>query len=77
VRAVLEEEARATQAYVHETAARLDAELLGRIEAAGVAVNAPDRTAFVSASRAVYDEFAETVAAGSVLVEAASAAGSR
>ncbi len=77
VRAVLEEEARATQAFVHETAARLDAELLEQIRASGVAVNTPDRAAFVSASRAVYDEFAETVSGAGELVARAQAAGSR
>jgi len=77
VRGVLEEEARATRAFVHETAARLDEELLGRIGAAGIAVNEPDREAFVAASRAIYDEFASTVDGGSELVQRATAAGSR
>ena len=77
VRVVLEEEARATQAFVHETAARLDTELLGRIREAGVAVNTPDHAGFVIASRAVYDEFGQTVPGGAALVDRATAAGSR
>ncbi len=77
VRAVLEEEARATQEYVHETAARLDAELLERMRETGVEVNTPDRSAFVEASRALYDEFGETVSTGATLVERATAAVSR
>jgi len=77
VRQILEEEARATQAFVHETAARLDEELLERIREAGVAVNTPDRAAFVEASRAIYGEYGETVPGGAELVERAVAAGKR
>lgn len=77
VRTILEEEARATQAYVYETAERLDTELLDRIREAGVEVDTPDRAAFREASRAVYDEFARTVASGSALIERATAAGPR
>ena len=76
VRSVLSEEARATQAFVHQTAARLDEELLERIREAGVAVNTPDRQAFVRASRAIYEEFGEAVPGGAALVERATAAGS-
>lgn len=68
VRAVLEEEARAVQAFVHEQAVRLDAELAGEIEAAGVQVNAVDRSRFLEGSRAIYDEFGATVTDGADLV---------
>ncbi len=74
VRAVLEEEARATQAFVHETAARLDAELLERVREAGVEVNTPDRGDFVRTSAAIYDEFSRTVEGGAQLIERAAAA---
>jgi tripartite ATP-independent transporter DctP family solute receptor len=77
VRTVLEEEARATQAYVHETAGRLDGELLDSLRGAGVAVNEPDLEAFVQASRAVYDDFGRTATGGAELIERAEAAGSR
>jgi len=77
VRAVLEEEARAAQAFVHETAGRLDEDLLGQIRATGVAVNTPERAPFVAASRAVYDEYSATVPLGAELVERATAAGGR
>jgi tripartite ATP-independent transporter DctP family solute receptor len=77
VRDILGEEARATQAYVHETAARLDSELLDRIRESGVAVNEPDRDAFLEASAALYTEYASTVEGGSSLVDRATAAGSR
>ncbi len=77
VRTILEEEARATQAYVYETAERLDAELLDSLRQAGVAVNEPDRAAFTRASRAVYEDFGRTVPGGAELIQRAEAAGSR
>jgi tripartite ATP-independent transporter DctP family solute receptor len=77
VRETLETVARETQAFVHATAERLDTELLGRISAAGVSVNEPDRPSFVRASREVYDEFSRTVAGGAELVDLATAAGAR
>ncbi len=75
VRSVLEEEARAVQGYVYETAQRLDDDLLGQIRSTGVQVNTPERAAFVSASRAVYDEYSATVSRGAELIERAAAAG--
>jgi tripartite ATP-independent transporter DctP family solute receptor len=77
VRGILEEEVRATQAYVHETAAGLDEDLLGEMRTAGVAVNAPDPDPFFAASSDVYEEYAETVPGGGALVERATSAGSR
>jgi tripartite ATP-independent transporter DctP family solute receptor len=77
VRAILEEEARAAQAFVHETAARLDEELLERIRTEGVQVNAPEREAFLRASRSMYEEYATAVEGGASLLERAEAAGSR
>jgi len=77
VRAILEEEARSTQAYVYEAAERLDADLLEEIRRSGVAVNEPDRAAFVRESAAVYEEFSGTVPGGDALVERAMAARSR
>jgi tripartite ATP-independent transporter DctP family solute receptor len=77
VRGILEEEARATQAYVHDTAARLDEELLGEMRAAGVTVNAPESDQFFAASSAVYEEYGETVPGGEALVGRATSAGSR
>ena len=76
VRGILEEEAKATQAFVHETATRLDAELLDLVRGAGVLVNTPERSAFERSSAAIYDEFARTVEGGGDLVERAIAAGS-
>ncbi|MDA0327481.1 MAG: TRAP transporter substrate-binding protein [Gemmatimonadetes bacterium] len=77
VRAILEGEARATQMFVHETAARLDSDLLEQIRAAGVAVNEPSREGFVLASAPMYAEYGQVVEGGSELVERASRVGSR
>ena len=76
IRLVLEEEARATQAYVHETATRLDAELLDQVREAGMRVNEPGRQPFLDASVALYEEFGASVDGGASLVDRASAAGS-
>jgi len=77
IRRILEEEARATQAYVHDTAARLDEELLGEMRAAGVAVNAPESDQFFAASSDVYEEYGQTVPGGGALVERATSSGPR
>ena len=61
VRAVLAAEAKATQAFVYEAAAKMDKDLLDKIKAAGVAVNEPNKDAFVKASAAIYKEFGEGV----------------
>jgi tripartite ATP-independent transporter DctP family solute receptor len=73
VRAVLEQAARDTQAFVYETAARLDRELLGALEATGVQINEIDRASFLRASRAIYEEFDREVAGGGELAERARA----
>lgn len=77
VRDVLAEEAAATQAFVYETAERLDAELLARMREAGVEVNAPDPQPFLDASGPLYTEFANTVEGGRTLLDRATTAGSR
>ena len=68
VRAILEDTAREMQAFVYETAARMDAELLEELRAAGIEVNEADRESFRDASDAIYDEFAEDVDGGGELV---------
>ena len=69
VQTALREAAQETQAYVYETAARLETELLEVIKEAGVEVNEADKAAFVAASKPIYDEFAATVDGGPALVE--------
>ena len=56
------------QEFVYETAARMDAELLEELRAAGIEVNEADRARFRDASDAIYDEFAEDVDGGGELV---------
>jgi tripartite ATP-independent transporter DctP family solute receptor len=75
VRKILEDTAKETQAFVYEKAAKDDEELLGKIKAAGVAVNTPNKDAFVAASRPVYDEFAKEVAGAKDVIDRAIALG--
>jgi tripartite ATP-independent transporter DctP family solute receptor len=71
VRKILEDTAKETQAFVYETAAKDESELLGKIKAAGVQVNEPDKAAFVKASAAVYDEFGQSVKGSKALIDKA------
>lgn len=75
VRKVLEDIAKETQAYVYEKAAKDDEELLGKIKAAGVQVNTPNKDAFVAASKPVYDEFAKEVPGSKEVIDRAIALG--
>lgn len=75
VRKILEDTAKETQAFVYEKAARDDEELLGKIKAAGVAVNMPNKDAFIAASRPVYEEFAKEVAGSKEVIDRAIALG--
>ncbi len=68
VRAALTEIAAETQAFVHDMAARMDADFLEELRAGGVQVNDADREAFVSASRAIFQEFGSTVEGGDAMV---------
>lgn len=69
VRAGVEKCANDTQAFVYDTAARLETELLDVIKAAGVAVNNADNAAFIKASKPIYDEFSSSVSGGKELIE--------
>jgi tripartite ATP-independent transporter DctP family solute receptor len=69
VRKVLEETAKETQAYVYETAERLDKELLDKMKAAGMQVNEADKDAFVKASKGVYEEFGTEVKGAKELID--------
>ena len=68
VQAALREAAVETQAYVYETAARLENELLTVIKDAGVAVNVADKAAFIAASKPIYDDYASSVKGGDALI---------
>ena len=68
VRDILTAIAVETQAFVHQTAARMDADVLEELRGAGVQVNDADRDAFVSASREIFQEFGSTVEGGDAMV---------
>lgn len=63
------------QAFVHQTAADLDAELLKTLRDDGMQVNDVDREAFSAASRSIYEEFAAEVEQGGELLGAVLDAG--
>ena len=62
MRKVLEDTAKETQAFVYETAAKDDEDLLGKLKQAGMQVNEVDKDAFVAASKPIYEEFGKEVA---------------
>ena len=68
VRKMLEDTAKATQAFVYSTAEKDEGELLGKIKAAGVQVNEADKQAFVAASKNIYDEFSKEVPGSKELI---------
>ncbi|MEM7236665.1 MAG: TRAP transporter substrate-binding protein, partial [Pseudomonadota bacterium] len=69
IREALEACASETQAFVYETAAKLEVELLDVIKSAGVEVNNADNAAFIDASKPVYDDFATSVDGGQGLID--------
>jgi tripartite ATP-independent transporter DctP family solute receptor len=75
VRQTLEQTAKETQAFVYAKAARDDEDLLGKIKSAGVQVNAPNKDAFIAASKPVYEEFAKEVKGAKEVIDRAIALG--
>jgi tripartite ATP-independent transporter DctP family solute receptor len=72
VRKILEETAKETQAFVYETAARLEDELLTKIkEESDIEVNEADKDAFIEASKPIYEEFGTQVDGGKEIVDKA------
>lgn len=69
IRTVVEEEARALQAFVHDAAKRLDRELLVELSESDIKVNWANKSAFQRESQKVYDEFADEVPGGRELIE--------
>ncbi|MCZ6857838.1 MAG: TRAP transporter substrate-binding protein [Gemmatimonadetes bacterium] len=69
VRTILRDTAREMQEFAYATAERMDPELLEDLRNAGIVINEPDQDAFVTASSAVYDEFAASVANGGELID--------
>jgi tripartite ATP-independent transporter DctP family solute receptor len=75
VRKVLEETARETQAYVYETAAKDETDLLAKLKQSGIQVNEVNKDAFIAASKPIYDEFGKEVAGAKALIDKAVALG--
>jgi tripartite ATP-independent transporter DctP family solute receptor len=69
VRGVLDDCGQKTQAFVYETAAKMETDLLDKLKAGGIAVNEADKDAFIAASKPVYEEFAATVDGGQELID--------
>ena len=68
VRATLERIAVETQEVAWREGERLDKELIGKL-AATVKVNEVDKTAFIQASKPVYEEFTKEVPGGGELIK--------
>ncbi|MPZ10422.1 MAG: DctP family TRAP transporter solute-binding subunit [Kiloniellaceae bacterium] len=68
VRSVLDRCGQETQAYVYETAAKMETDLLEKLKEGGIAVNEADKEAFIAASKPVYEEFAGSVDGGQELI---------
>lgn len=68
VRKTLEDTAKETQAYVYQTAAADEADLLAKLKSGGMQVNSPNKDAFIAASKTVYDEFAQEVKGAQELI---------
>lgn len=75
VRKVLEDTARETQAFVYETAASQESELLAKLKQAGMQVNEVDKDAFIKASTGIYEDFGKEVAGAKPLIDKAVALG--
>jgi tripartite ATP-independent transporter DctP family solute receptor len=69
IRQILVDTAREVQAYVYDTAERMETEFLQEMLDADVAVNEPDFASFVAASQAIYEEFGSSVAGGQELLD--------
>ena len=71
VRQVLEETAKETQAYVYQTAAKDENDLLVKLKASGIQVNEVDQDSFVAASKTIYEDFGKEVAGAKELIDRA------
>ena len=69
VRKGLESIAKDMQKFVYATAEKDENELLAVIKSAGVTVNEADKAAFVKASKAVYDEYGQSVKGSKALID--------
>jgi TRAP-type transport system periplasmic protein len=75
VRATLEQAARETQGFVYQTAAKAESDLLEKLKAAGMQVNSPNKDAFITASKPIYEDFAKEVQGAKEVIDRAIALG--
>ncbi len=68
VQDILVETAQETQAFVYETAAQMDADLVKSLSDQ-MEINEADKAAFIKASQPIYDEFSESVEGGGELIK--------
>jgi tripartite ATP-independent transporter DctP family solute receptor len=71
VRKTLETTAMEVEPWVLQLAEKLDNELADKMKQAGIAINQPDKAAFVNASKTIYEEFAKEVPTGKSLIDKA------
>ena len=71
VQKALTDTAREMEAWARKQGADADADLRGKLVAAGMSENVADRAAFVEASKPIYKQFAEEVKGGQDLIDAA------
>ena len=75
VQKALSDAAQEAQAYVYETAAQLEVDLLKQLKDGGIAVNDADKQAFIDASKGIYDAFAQEVDGGAKMIDKAMSLG--
>ena len=71
VREILEATAKETQAFVYQTAAAMETDLLQKLKDGGITVNQADKAAFIAGSKGIYDEFSGSVPGGGEMVQKA------
>jgi tripartite ATP-independent transporter DctP family solute receptor len=59
--------------WVYQKAAELDDQLLGELKKGGIAVNTPDKAAFIAASKPIYEEYSKSVPGAADLIKAVEA----
>jgi TRAP-type C4-dicarboxylate transport system substrate-binding protein len=69
VREILTATARELQAFVYETAERMDVEYLEQLRDADVAVNEPDFASFAAASTPIYAEFGASIEGAQAMLD--------
>ncbi|MFZ9550698.1 MAG: hypothetical protein ACO27R_02260 [Hylemonella sp.] len=73
--ATQEDTARETQAFVYDTAAKDESDLLSKLRQSGIQVNEVNKDAFIAASKTIYEEFGKEVAGAKALIDKSVALG--